>query len=68
MTREEQDGKEFEKWWGEEIIESDELNDLKPRWYYAKLSWLASRRLMREQLGKWHDIDEFYKEKEDKDG
>ena len=65
-TTEGLDRKEFEEW----IIKYQEQYRSTLRIYGwtmddVKNSFLASRRLLREQLGKWHDVEEFYKEPKD---
>lgn len=46
MTEDERD---FSEWWEKEIIQGGELKERKPRWYYAKLSWLAKSKTLREK-------------------
>ena len=60
MTRDEQDKKEYEEF----KAQHQERYRLIADWALNEF-WLASRRLMREKLGKWHDVDEFYKENKD---
>ena len=66
MTQHEQDEKEFEELW----LQNTHRDDLETQYGNIK-NWcreyfLASRRLLRKQLGKCHNVDEFYKEEEEK--
>ena len=60
-TTEGLDRKEFEEWWPklQSCFTKDVHIVLKAG---AKQAWLTSRRVLREQLGKWHDVEKFYKE------
>lgn len=61
MTTEETDEKEFEETWE---MNKDGLARHPGDKFIAKWYFMESRRLLREQLGKWHDVEEFYKETE----
>jgi len=69
MDEKERDEKEFEKFMREKYplfytYPYNHYYEIMEHITLMKESFLASRRLLREQLGKWHDVEEFYKEEE----
>jgi hypothetical protein len=66
MNEKERDQEEFEEEWKKSHAYSQypTLQNLIAK-RNALQWWMASRRLMREQMGRWHDTREFYKEEKE---